>query len=78
MTQPIPCAYRFEGQSDLRVEWRGGDAWCIHNGSACFNRDGEWEYEPMPSSREDDFIARTRYSLTEAIDLATAWINGNR
>jgi hypothetical protein len=25
------------------------------------NRDGEWEYEPLPSSRDDDFIARCRF-----------------
>ena len=31
------------------------------------NTDGEWEYEPLPSSRDDDFLARTRFaSLTDA------------
>jgi hypothetical protein len=25
------------------------------------NRAREWEYEPIPSSRDDDFIARTRW-----------------
>lgn len=28
-------------------------------------RDGEWEYEPQPSSRDDDFISRTRYTSFE-------------
>ena len=47
----------------------GAQLWVIANQwRDVFNRDGEWEWEPQPSSREDDFIARTRYaSPTEAL-----------
>ena len=27
---------------------------------------GEWEYEPMPSSRDDDFLKRARFPTYEA------------
>lgn len=30
------------------------------------NQDGEWEYEPLPSSRSDEFLARTRWDSAEA------------
>jgi hypothetical protein len=40
----------------------------IRDGSV-LGKKGEWEYEPMPSSRTDKFIARTRYkSFDEAFN----------
>lgn len=46
--------------------------WAVRNGlGLCLSRDGIWEIEPRPSSRDDDFIARTRYdSLDDAFDAA--------
>ena len=26
------------------------------------NKDGEWEYEPSPSNRDDDFLSRCRFN----------------
>jgi hypothetical protein len=86
MSKAFPCAYRFErsGQlspasmryvSDLRVEWRGDDRWCIFNGSSCYNRLGEWEYERQPSSRDDEFISRCRYSRDDALSIASALVD---
>lgn len=37
-------------------------------------RDLEWEYEPFPSSRTDEFLARTRYNFSEAVDVVRDWI----
>lgn len=50
----------------------GADLWKVKRGdSHCLNKDGEWEYEPLPSSRDDDFLTRCRYSTAdEAIDAA--------
>jgi hypothetical protein len=31
----------------------------------CLNSDGEWEREPIPSSRTDEFLARCRYETWE-------------
>lgn len=36
------------------------------------NKSGEWEHEPIPSSRDDDYIARCRWNNWE--DAATAAI----
>lgn len=51
-----------------RVEYRGpGDAWAVLDGSDVLNRDGAWEWEPTPSSRDDAFKARVRFPLAEAL-----------
>lgn len=57
----------------VTVEWRGGNCWVISLGSGwsipevwC-ETNAVWESEPMPSSRSDEFIARTRYPLDEAL-----------
>lgn len=35
------------------------------------SRKGTWEWEPRPSERTDEFIAATRFELTEAMIIAT-------
>lgn len=59
---------------ELRVERRRIDpeAWAIVSGAkTVLNQDGEWEYEPQPSSRDDAFFARCRWpSAREAISFA--------
>lgn len=35
--------------------------WAIYRNSLVLNRDGELEYEPLPSSRDDEFYARCRF-----------------
>lgn len=44
--------------------------WAVRHGGDCFNCAGEWEWESMPSSRKEAFLAETRFSLTDAIELA--------
>lgn len=63
----VPCAYRFEACERIKVEWRGTGLWAVTNGGACYNTLGEWEVEPMPSSRTEDFFERCRYPLDEAL-----------
>jgi hypothetical protein len=48
----------------------GEDTWAVRTRSWCLNRDGEWEHEPIPSSRTAEFFARCRFSLGEALALA--------
>jgi hypothetical protein len=56
-----------KGRNSIYIEDRGDDRWAItRDSSACLNTDGQWECEPMPSSRTDDFLSRCRYSLDEA------------
>ena len=54
----------------LYVEWRGDGNWCVKDMFQCYRADGEREHEPIPSSRDDAFIARTRFPLDEALELA--------
>jgi len=46
------------------VDWK----WAVRKLGACLNHDGEWEYEPMPSSRDDAFLHRCRFTLAAAED----------
>jgi len=53
------------GQIDGSIKWK------VSSGSRCLNCVGEWEYEPMPSSRDDAFLARCRFdTLDKAVRLA--------
>lgn len=39
--------------------------WVVEEMGCVLNRDNEWEVEPQPSSRDADFIARTRFHSAE-------------
>lgn len=53
----------------VTVSWRGEDTWAVTWMGECWNGT-EWEWEPSPSSREEDFLARCRFSLEEACNHA--------
>ena len=47
----------------------GPDKYAVRQGLNCLSRDKEWEYEPIPSSRDDAFLARCRFdSFDEAVE----------
>lgn len=54
----------------ITVEWRGGDHWAVCWFGECLGADGEWDYEPRPSSREDDWLETHRFTLGIALMLA--------
>lgn len=41
------------------------DRWAIREFRHCFNKMGEWEYEPSPSGRDGDFLERCRWDSPE-------------
>jgi hypothetical protein len=60
------CEWRVgpAGLDELRIVERahpGGVRYAVTWRGRVANRDREWEFEPLPSSRDDDFIARTRF-----------------
>lgn len=55
----------------LTVEYRGRDRWAVLRGARmCLSRSGSWDYEFIPSEREDEWIAEHRFEYAEAIRLA--------
>jgi hypothetical protein len=66
-------SYQLDGWQDLidvcleRVKQRAGpDLWAIREKGACLNKQGEWEIEPIPSSRTKAFFKRCRFKSAEA------------
>jgi len=58
-----------------------GIKWAVRRRGYVLSTNGEWEYEPMPSSRDDDFYARYRFgsldAALEALDLYMSKIKNN-
>lgn len=54
---------------DVEMRGRQGDArWAVVvDGGCVLNADGETEHEPLPSGRDDAFLARTRFALADAL-----------
>ena len=49
----------------------GPAKWAVRLNGDCLNRAGAWEWEPMPSGRDDEFLARCRFDTDqEAIGAA--------
>ena len=55
---------------DVRLECvqqiDGPDLWAIREKGCCLNKQGEWEIEPIPSSRTSTFYKRCRWKSAEA------------
>jgi hypothetical protein len=56
--------------------------WAVRRMGRCLGSEGEWDYEPLPSSREDDWLATHRFDLETALRLAvqvapTITVNGH-
>lgn len=74
-----PFAYVF----DVKVDETAPGRWAIRRGPACLSAMGTWEYEPIPSERDEDFLAAFRFDLRTALELAErvapdVVINGRR
>jgi hypothetical protein len=68
--KPVKYQYRPEDlatrDSVIYVEWMGS-GWAItkETSNIVFNKEGEWEYQPFPSSRTEEFYRRCRYQTPE-------------
>lgn len=65
------------GQLHKGVFIPSADVWAIRKGGWCLNRDGQWEFEPQPSSRDNEFYARCRFPREEALQRAQAARNAD-
>ena len=63
---------KYDAGGGIKIERRGvapTETWAICDGSMCMDKDGNWEYEPMPSSRTKDFLQKYRFpSPKDALD----------
>lgn len=54
---------------EIRIErarqMSGPDLWAVRYRGDVLNKQGEWEWEPMPSGRDEDFLARARFDSAE-------------
>ena len=55
---------------EITVDYRGHGLWAITRHRECMNHDGGWDWEPIPSEREDDWLAAHRFDLDTALRLA--------
>lgn len=54
----------------ITVAYAGADRWAIRLRGRCLNTDGEWDWEPIPSERDDDWLNAHRFDRLTAIGLA--------
>lgn len=55
---------------DVTVERRAPGRWAVCWLGRCLEAQGEWGYEPLPSSREDDWLDAHRFGVDTALRLA--------
>ncbi|MEU5945119.1 hypothetical protein ABZ793_06100 [Micromonospora sp. NPDC047465] len=54
----------------ITVAYRGRGLWAVTRYRRCLGTDGEWDWESIPSEREDEWLATHRFALDEALRLA--------
>ena len=65
-------ASAFRQDGGITIEKRGLGKWAIVRDGFVLNRAYTWEWEPLPSGRDEDFIARTRFDLDDAFARSSA------
>jgi hypothetical protein len=66
----LPEDHRASPGFQIRVQYRGRGQYAVMDGCSCLGTDGTWDYEPLPSSRTDEWIAAHRFAENEALLLA--------
>lgn len=57
---------------DRQNQIDGSDLWAVRRRGYVLNREGDFEYEPIPSGRDEEFLARCRFeSIEEAVEMWT-------
>jgi hypothetical protein len=54
----------------VKVAYRGDGLWAVLKRGYCLGTDGEWDYEPSPSGRDDDWLSGHRFDEATALALA--------
>ena len=68
-SEPCPVTFRV-----MHSPFYEGEKWCVRRNGMCLNKGFQWEYEPQPSSRDEDFYERCRFdSFPKAVE---CFVNG--
>lgn len=71
----LGMASGFKVDKDHDIVSRGNGRWAVSRRSgSTLNTDFEWELEPMSSHRDEDYLARNRFTLEEAFAHLDAWL----
>ncbi|MFF4026902.1 hypothetical protein ACFYY5_29040 [Nocardia elegans] len=54
----------------ITVEYRGRGKWAVSRFTRCYDIDGSPDWEPIPSERTDEWLARYRHDLDDALRIA--------
>lgn len=54
----------------IQVDYAGHGRWAVRQRSRCLATDGRWDWEPIPSERTDEWLAKYRFDLDTALRLA--------
>lgn len=57
----LPDGARIEASAQKQ----GPPKWAVRQNGSCLNRQGQWEWEPQPSSRDDRFLIQCRWDTVE-------------
>ena len=70
---PTSDKYHWTLSVELRNPEKG--LWAVSNGYAVYTRAGVEDGDPLPSNRDAEHLAETRFHLQEALDLAERIVN---
>lgn len=54
----------------IKVAYRGRGLWAVTHHGYCLGRNGDWDYESVPSERTDEWLTGHRFGRDEALRLA--------
>jgi hypothetical protein len=67
----LPLEHPERHSFEITVAWRNVGRWAVlQRGRKCLGADGEWDWESIPSEREDEWLATHRFDLETALRLA--------
>jgi len=68
----LPEGHQERSDFEITVAYRSPGKWAVSRWSRCLDAKGRWDYESIPSEREDEWLARHRCDLETALRLARA------
>lgn len=57
--------YELDPIDQVYAEERAPNSWAVVHNRFVLSKDGNFEYEPMPSERDEDFLIRCRFGTAE-------------